>query len=72
MIKLAPYPKRRMIGDMSDTKDMHCMFSCNTIELDSGMALSIIITDLSVLKETEKQLHLRNAQLEESRISRRG
>jgi two-component system phosphate regulon sensor histidine kinase PhoR len=50
-------------------KDMHCMFSCNTIELDSGTALSIIITDLSVLKETEKQLHLRNVQLEESRAN---
>src|SRR4051812_24346796 len=43
-------------------KDMHCMFSCNTIELDSGTALSIIITDLSVLKETENQLQQRNEQ----------
>lgn len=50
-------------------KDMHCMFSCNTIELDSGIALSIIITDLSVLKETEKQLQQRNEQLEESRAN---
>nr|WP_067056233.1 ATP-binding protein [Mucilaginibacter sp. L294] len=49
--------------------DMHCMFSCNTIELDSGIALSIIITDLSVLKETEKQLQQRNEQLEESRAN---
>lgn len=50
-------------------RDMHCMFSCNTIELDSGIALSIIITDLSVLKETEKQLQQRNEQLEESRAN---
>jgi two-component system phosphate regulon sensor histidine kinase PhoR len=50
-------------------KDMHCMFSCNTIELDSGIALSIIITDLSVLKETENQLQQRNEQLEESRAN---
>jgi two-component system phosphate regulon sensor histidine kinase PhoR len=49
--------------------DMHCMFSCNTIELDSGTALSIIITDLSVLKETERQLQQRNEQLEESRAN---
>jgi two-component system phosphate regulon sensor histidine kinase PhoR len=50
-------------------KDMHCMFSCNTIELDNGTALSIIITDLSVLKETERQLQQRNEQLEESRAN---
>ena len=49
--------------------DVHCMFSCNTIELDSGTAISIIITDLSVLKETEKQLQQRNEQLEESRAN---
>ncbi|MBB5395505.1 ATP-binding protein [Mucilaginibacter sp. AK015] len=50
-------------------KDMHCMFSCNTIDLDGGTALSIIVTDLSLLKETEKQLQLRNEQLEESRAN---
>jgi len=48
-------------------KDMHCLFSCNTIELDSGTALSIIITDLTILKSTENQLKLRNEQLEEAR-----
>lgn len=47
----------------------HCLFSCNAIELDSGIALSIIITDLSVLKETERQLQQRNEQLEESRAN---
>jgi two-component system phosphate regulon sensor histidine kinase PhoR len=52
-----------------DGNDMHCLFSCNTIELDSGMALSLIITDLSVLKETERQLKQRNEQLEESRAT---
>jgi two-component system phosphate regulon sensor histidine kinase PhoR len=57
-----------ILKDGGDT-DMHCMFSCNTIELDSGTALSIIITDLSVLKETEKQLQQRNEQLEESRAN---
>jgi two-component system phosphate regulon sensor histidine kinase PhoR len=50
-------------------KDMHCLFSCNTIELDTGLALSLIITDLSVLKETERQLKQRNEQLEESRAN---
>jgi two-component system phosphate regulon sensor histidine kinase PhoR len=47
-------------------KDMHCLFSCNTMELDSGLALSIIITDLTVLKNTEQELQLRNYQLEEA------
>ena len=46
--------------------DMHCLFSCNTIELDSGLALSIIITDLTVLKNTERELQVRNYQLEEA------
>ncbi|TFF35339.1 PAS domain-containing sensor histidine kinase [Mucilaginibacter psychrotolerans] len=48
-------------------KDMHCLFSCTTIELDSGTALSLIITDLTILKATEKELKLRNEQLEEAR-----
>jgi two-component system phosphate regulon sensor histidine kinase PhoR len=51
-------------------KDMHCMFSCNTIELDTGIALSIIITDLSCFKRTpNKQLQISNEQLEESRAN---
>ncbi|WP_374951471.1 ATP-binding protein [Mucilaginibacter sp.] len=44
-------------------KDMHCLFSCNAIELDHGPALSIIITDLTVLKDTERQLQVRNTEL---------
>jgi two-component system phosphate regulon sensor histidine kinase PhoR len=51
----------------ADGKDMHCLFSCNAIDLDTGIALSIIITDLSVLKETERLLQQRNEQLEEAR-----
>jgi two-component system phosphate regulon sensor histidine kinase PhoR len=43
-------------------EDMHCLFSCNTIELDSGTALSLIITDLTLLKTTERELKLRNVQ----------
>jgi two-component system phosphate regulon sensor histidine kinase PhoR len=48
-------------------KDMHCLFSCNTIDLDSGPALSIIITDLTILKETEKELKVKNIELVEAR-----
>jgi two-component system phosphate regulon sensor histidine kinase PhoR len=51
----------------AEGNDMYCLFSCNSIDLDTGKALSIIITDLSVLKETEKQLQLRNEQLEQAR-----
>jgi two-component system CheB/CheR fusion protein len=50
-------------------KDMHCLFSCNTMELDSGIALSIIITDLTVLKNTEQELQTRNYQLEEAQAA---
>jgi two-component system phosphate regulon sensor histidine kinase PhoR len=40
-----------------------CLISCNTLELDEGPALSLILTDLSLLKETEKQLKIKNLQL---------
>jgi len=40
-----------------------CLLSCNTLELDEGLALSLILTDLSILKETEKQLKIRNLEL---------
>jgi two-component system CheB/CheR fusion protein len=40
-----------------------CLLSCNTLELDEGMALSLILTDLSILKETEKKLKIKNDQL---------
>ncbi|RFZ82033.1 PAS domain S-box protein [Mucilaginibacter terrenus] len=50
-------------------KDMHCLFSCNNIELDTGPALSLIITDLTILKNTEHQLKQRNDELEEARAA---
>ncbi|GGH02650.1 PAS domain-containing sensor histidine kinase [Mucilaginibacter phyllosphaerae] len=59
--------RQEIILKDGEGKDMHCLFSCNAIELDSGTALSIIITDLSVLKETERQLQVKNEQLEEAR-----
>jgi two-component system phosphate regulon sensor histidine kinase PhoR len=40
-----------------------CLLSCNTLELDEGVALSLILTDLSKLKETENQLKIKNDQL---------
>lgn len=44
-------------------KPTPCLLSCNTIELDEGIALSLILTDLSILKETENQLKIKNQQL---------
>ncbi len=41
-----------------------CLLSCNTLELDEGPALSLILTDLTILKEAEKELKLKNEQLE--------
>lgn len=44
-------------------KPTPCLLSCNTLELDEGVALSLILTDLSILKETENQLKIKNQQL---------
>jgi len=50
-----------------ENKLVPCLLSCNTLELDEGEALSIILTDLSILKETERQLKVKNEQLETAR-----
>lgn len=42
-----------------------CLMSCNQMELEHGVALSLIITDLTAQKESEKQLLLKNKQLKE-------
>lgn len=47
----------------ADNQAVPCLLSCNTLELDEGLALSLILTDLSILKETEKQLKIRNLEL---------
>ncbi len=39
------------------------LLSCNTLELDEGAALSLLLTDLTILKETEQQLKVRNEEL---------
>ncbi|GAB3937722.1 PAS domain-containing sensor histidine kinase [Mucilaginibacter myungsuensis] len=45
-----------------------CLLSCNAMEFDGGLALSIIVTDLTVLKENQKQLELQFDQLEEAQL----
>lgn len=47
----------------NDQRLVPCLLSCNTLELDDGTALSLILTDLTVLKEAEKQLKIKNLQL---------
>ena len=46
--------------------EVPCLLSCNAIEFDGGLALSLIITDLSVQKKTQRQLETQFDQLEEA------
>jgi len=43
-----------------------CLLSCNTLELDEGTALSLILTDLTIQKEAEEELKNKNEQLTEA------
>lgn len=45
------------------------LLSVTSLELDEGAALSLILTDLTLQKENEKQLELKNQQLEEARLA---
>ena len=45
------------------------LISVTSLELDEGSALSIILADLTVQKDNEKQLQLKNQQLEEARLA---
>ena len=57
-------------GEVSFIKEKQItpfLLSVTSIELDQGAALSIIFTDLTFQKEHEKQLQLRNEQLEDAR-----
>lgn len=40
-----------------------CLLSCNTLELDKGLALILILADLTLLKDTENELRIKNLQL---------
>jgi len=44
-----------------------CLLSCNTLDLDEGTALSLILTDLTIQKEAEKQLKVNNEELAAAR-----
>jgi two-component system phosphate regulon sensor histidine kinase PhoR len=45
------------------------LFSFTSLQLDKEEALSLILTDLSIQKESENQLKQKNAQLEEARLA---
>lgn len=45
-----------------------CLLSCNAMEFDGRMALSIIITDLTIQKENQKQLEKQFGQLAEAQL----
>ncbi|HEY0670562.1 MAG TPA: ATP-binding protein [Sphingobacteriaceae bacterium] len=49
-----------------------CLMSCNQMELEDGVALSLIVTDLTAQKESEKQLLIKNEQLEQVEQITRG
>jgi len=53
----------------TDGKLVPCLLSCNTLELDEGVALSLILTDLSILKEAENQLKIKNLQLAQAHLA---
>jgi two-component system CheB/CheR fusion protein len=58
------------IGLLDNNKQVVCcLLSCNTLELDEGTALSLILTDLTLLKETENKLKIKNEELEAAHIA---
>lgn len=44
-------------------EEMPCLVSCSILDLDEGPAMSLILTDLSLQKATEKQLKHKNEEL---------
>ena len=51
----------------SKDKSIPVLLSFTSLELEEGTSLSVILTDLSAQKETEKQLKTKNEELEEAR-----
>ena len=55
--------------DIADRKGgrVCCLVSCNTIEMEDELALSLIVTDLTDQKATQERLEIQNRQLDEAR-----
>lgn len=58
--------KGELLLTSRDAKLTPCLLSCTTLDLDEGTALSLILTDLTIQKETEWELKIKNDQLEEA------
>ncbi|AYL95943.1 PAS domain-containing sensor histidine kinase [Mucilaginibacter celer] len=58
--------KGEMLLSSRDDKLTPCLISCTTLDLDEGTALSLILTDLTIQKEAEWELKVKNDQLEEA------
>ena len=56
-------PIRNLSGEL-----VPFLLSFTSLELDEGIALSIILTDLSLQKKSEQELKKKNEQLEEARV----
>jgi len=52
----------------SDAINIPCLLSCNAMDFDGGKALSVIVTDLSIQKQNQKQLETQFGQLEEAQL----
>ncbi len=50
----------------SDNQPIPFLLSLNTLELDEGLSMSIILTDLTAQKDSQKLLKIKNQELEEA------
>lgn len=55
---------KREVTILSDGVRIPVLLSLNALQLDDETALSLIVTDLTVQKDSEKQLRIKNEQLE--------
>src|SRR5665213_1628620 len=53
----------------SEHREISCLLSCNSLEMDEGTALSLILTDLTLLKETENKIKINNEQLAAAQLA---
>lgn len=60
--------KGEILFKNKDNKLIPFLLSVTSMELDEGKSLSVILTDLSIQKQNEKQLRLKNKQLEEAQM----
>lgn len=61
--------KAELVLKDKDDQLIPFLVSVTSLELDEGTALSVILTDLTLQKENERQLQIKNQQLEEARLA---